>query len=236
MSSCLSTIYIDEAGDLGVNRGTRWFVLTAVIVNQEDESLIRSKIKAIRTRLNLQTIHFRNVKDFGRRSYIVRELSNECFSYVNIVFDTSLCDKVKMPTERVAYSLICGDLLQRVSLILKGTNRKGNIVLSSRGTSKDNELVEDIRERLTSDSDSLASDVFINAECKQASAWDMLQLADVCATSMFYSHEVNGYGFITPCFVMRLSHKLCNNSGVDGFDGLIYYSDNMRPPKEPIES
>ena len=50
------------------------------------------------------------------------------------------------------------------------------------------------------------------------------------------AHEVNGYGFITPCFVMRLSHKLYNYSGVDGFDGLIYYSDNMRPLKGLIES
>ena len=25
------TVYIDEAGDLGIGRGTHWFVLTAVI-------------------------------------------------------------------------------------------------------------------------------------------------------------------------------------------------------------
>lgn len=26
------TVYIDEAGDLGINRGTQWFILSAVIV------------------------------------------------------------------------------------------------------------------------------------------------------------------------------------------------------------
>ena len=36
------TIYIDEAGDLGINRGTRWFVLTSVIVNKESELNIRN--------------------------------------------------------------------------------------------------------------------------------------------------------------------------------------------------
>ena len=35
------TIYIDEAGDLGINRGTRWFVLTSVIVNKESELNIK---------------------------------------------------------------------------------------------------------------------------------------------------------------------------------------------------
>lgn len=32
MSDC--TVYIDEAGDLGYQRGTRWFVLSAVIVEK----------------------------------------------------------------------------------------------------------------------------------------------------------------------------------------------------------
>lgn len=29
------TVYIDEAGDLGIGRGTRWFVLTAVQLSTE---------------------------------------------------------------------------------------------------------------------------------------------------------------------------------------------------------
>ena len=39
------TVYIDEAGDLGIGRGTRWFVLSAVIVAKEDESAIREKMR-----------------------------------------------------------------------------------------------------------------------------------------------------------------------------------------------
>lgn len=31
----LCTVYIDEAGDLGCNRGTQWFVLSAVIVDKK---------------------------------------------------------------------------------------------------------------------------------------------------------------------------------------------------------
>ena len=31
------TVYIDEAGDLGIGRGTQWFVITAVIVPKESE-------------------------------------------------------------------------------------------------------------------------------------------------------------------------------------------------------
>ena len=35
MKNC--TVCIDESGDLGVNRGTRWFVISAVIIPEESE-------------------------------------------------------------------------------------------------------------------------------------------------------------------------------------------------------
>lgn len=39
MEEC--TIYIDEAGDLGINRGTRWFVLAGVLIKKADEKAIK---------------------------------------------------------------------------------------------------------------------------------------------------------------------------------------------------
>jgi hypothetical protein len=52
------SIYIDEAGDLGVKRGTRWFVLSAIAVNEEDEPQIRTICQSLKSYLNLNTIHF----------------------------------------------------------------------------------------------------------------------------------------------------------------------------------
>ena len=40
-------VYIDEAGDLGIGRGTRWFVLTAVVVKKTVEPQIRARMTAI---------------------------------------------------------------------------------------------------------------------------------------------------------------------------------------------
>ncbi|MCL2579355.1 MAG: DUF3800 domain-containing protein [Oscillospiraceae bacterium] len=230
------TIYIDESGDLGANRGTKWFVLTAVIVDASDEPNIRNKLKAIKSKLNLQAIHFRNVKDFNKRSYIVNELAGEHFQMANILFDTNQYDKNRMQTERIAYNYICRYLLERVSWLLRDTNRRGKIVLSSRGTSKDGELVGYIRDKLLPYPDNQIVDVFSGVECKQASVWDMLQLADVCATSMFYSHEINGYGFITPCFLYRLREKLYRRDGKLIKYGLKYFKDNMKPPKDNLKN
>jgi len=223
------TIYIDEAGDLGDNRGTRWFVLTAVIVDTKDEANIRKCIKTIRSKFNLQSIHFRSIKDFGRRSYIVRELVGEHFQYINIMFDTTLYDVCKISFSNEVYHFICKALLERVSWILRDTERKGEIILSGRGTSSDNELVDYIENEIIPHPNNTIADVFTNVDCKQASSWDMLQLADVCATTMFYSHEINGYGFITPCFAMRLKNNLCKTNDSSDISGIVYYDKKMKP-------
>ncbi len=36
-----SMVYIDESGDLGCGTGTRWFIISAVIVDKENEKKIR---------------------------------------------------------------------------------------------------------------------------------------------------------------------------------------------------
>ena len=230
MSDTQCMIYIDEAGDLGANRGTQWFVLTAVIVNVEDEPQIRKKLKAIKTMFNWQTIHFRNVKDFRQRMYIVRELSDEPFEIVNVLFDTNQFDQNKMQSEQ-AYNFICRYLLERVSWLLRDTGRKGRVVLSSRGTSRDEELSSYIRDKLVPYPNNQIADVFLSVECKQASAWDMLQLADVCATSMFYSHEVHKYGFTVPCYAIKLQAKLYRHNGKYVKYGIKYFNDSMEPVK-----
>ena len=230
MSDTLCTVYIDEAGDLGVNRGTQWFVLTAVIVNTANEPQIRQKLATFKTRFNLQTIHFRNLKDFLRRMCIVGALSDENFDIVSVLFDTNQFDKNKMQSEQ-AYNYICRFLLERVSWLLRDTNRKGKIVLSSRGTARDGELTSYIREKLLPYPSNQIADVFNGVECKTASTWDMLQLADICATSMFYSHEVNGYGFTVPCYAIRLNNKLYKHNGSRIGYGLKYFSADMKPIK-----
>ena len=70
-----SSIYIDEAVDLGIQRGTQWFVITGVIVAEEDEKRIREVIRQIKNRLNIHEIHLRKIHDFFRNSlYIISKL------------------------------------------------------------------------------------------------------------------------------------------------------------------
>ena len=237
MSDC--TVYIDESGDLGigVGRGTKWFVLSAVIVDKVAEPQITAKIAQIRTRLNINEIHMKKVQDFNKRALIVRELNGEQFMYMNVLVDTDKFDKAKIPSPIIAYNYVCKYLLQRVSWYLRDTGRVGDIVLSARGTTRDGELIQYIKEKLLPyPSNGIESSVFAKITAKTAATWDLLQLADVCATTMFLTYEVNGYGFSVPCYSTAMADHLYRKNGkVDSY-GIKFFSSEMKPNIDELKA
>ena len=222
-------VYIDEASDLGIKRGTRWFVITAVIVPKNVENDIRRSIISIRNKFNLKEIHLRKLRDFYKVSYVISQIKQFDFTIVNILVDTDILplkDSIK------TYNYMCKILLEKVSWFIDNNNATGEIVLSSRGTKRDGELIDYINNKLLGYEGNKIKDVFTSVKSKAASEWDMLQLADICATSMFWSHEVNSLGFITPCHMNNLKNKLYRYNGRTVQYGMKYYSKNMIPGKE----
>lgn len=218
-----SAVYIDEAGDLGSNRGTRWFVLSAVIVDKSDEPIIRSKMESLKNRLNIKTIHLRDIKDFYKRALITKVADDFRFTYVNVITDTNLLDPERL-SANAAYNFQCKILLERVSWFLKDTGRTADIVLSARGTSRDSELTAYITDKLLPyPHNNIESSYIRKVSAKSAGSWDLLQLADICATTTFLAHEINACGFRTPCFLRALQHHLYNRSGEVMSYGLKYY-------------
>lgn len=230
MNATKCTVYIDEAGDLGYQRGTQWFVLSAIIVDEDKEPSIRAKLAQIKSRLNVNEVHLRKITEFYRRAFIVQELAGEDFTYTNVVVDTNKLNLAMATSTSTAYNYICRMLIERASWFLRDTNRFGDIVLSARGTSRDGELIEYIREKLIPYPDNqIVADVFGKRSAKTAASWDMLQLADVCATTMFLTHEKNGWGFCTPCFSKALSNHLYTRKGNLDSYGLKYFDASMKP-------
>lgn len=235
MSDC--TLYIDEAGDLGMGKGSDWFILSGAIVNKEDEQEIRDTIKNIRVKLNINEIHFRKMISFDKKAYAVSELSKCNFEYITVVADANKLNLSKFhsaPTQRpsmIFYNHICRFLIERASWLLRDTGRTANIVLSSRGTNRDAELIEYIKKIITYRNNNIESR-FSGICAKPASSWDMLQLADVCATSMYNMYQVNGLGFTTPCYARKLQSHLYRHNGKTllKYD-MKYYDDAMAPDK-----
>ena len=235
MSSC--TVYIDEAGDLGIGRGTQWFVLSAVIIDKTAEQQIRAKIAQIKARINVNEIHLRKITDFNKRGLIVHELSTENFTYMNVLVNTNKFDSTKIPSTIIAYNYVCKYLLQRVSWYLEDQGKVGDIVLSARGTSRDGELIDYIRDKLLPYPDnSINAAVFNKISSKTAATWDMLQLADVCATTMFLTYEINGYGFSVPCYSMAsANHLYCKNGKIESY-GIKFFTSDMKPNIDELKA
>lgn len=229
------TIYIDEAGDLGFNRGTQWFILSGVIIDKDNEVQLREIMKNLKTKLNVNTIHFRNMK-YEQKAYVVDSLCQGSFIFISIIVDTS---KITLKTKNkddkpsfVTYYFACRLLLERASWYLRDTGKVADIVLSSRGTARDGELIDYIKEKLLNYNYNQIANVFDKVSAKTATSWDMLQLADVCATSMFYFYEPNRFGLITPCFLYRLFPFIYAHNQVIKNYGVKYYAEEMRPAND----
>ena len=84
----ISTVYIDESGDLGINKGTQWFIISGAIISTEDENNCLKTFRSIQNQLNIKKIHLREIREFNKRAFVVKKTSLENFTFVNVVIDT----------------------------------------------------------------------------------------------------------------------------------------------------
>lgn len=218
------TLYIDEAGDLGINRGTKWFVITGVIVKSDEEPEIRKTIQRIRSKLNLHEIHFRKIRNFTGQIFTCKELAQHNFIFISVLLDTSTTNKFIDSIK--SYNYMCRMLIERASWYMRDNNLFGDIVLSSRGTKRDGELINYINNKLLNYDRNEIEKGRIRKVCsKQAPEWDLLQLADVCATATFKAYEPDCNDIIFPCFMSNLSdhlyryHNKLDSYGIKFADG-----------------
>ena len=83
--------YIDDSGDEGVGgKGTKWFVITALIASQEEATALGCAYRWIRQRINLdanKVLHWSGLSH-PREKAVVEELSNNDFSVCSVLVDT----------------------------------------------------------------------------------------------------------------------------------------------------
>ena len=151
------------------------------------------------------------------------------FTFANVIIDTEKIDTNKLASPAVVYNYACKMLLERVSLYMQDKRGVTDIILSARGTSKDAELISYITEKLLPfRGNNIPNMYFKKVEAKQAPSWDLLQLADVCATSVFLSYEKNRGGFAVPCHVKTLEPRLYKHNNKTAGYGIKYMYSAMR--------
>lgn len=222
-----STVYIDESGDLGKGKGTRWFVITAVIVKEENEPEIEQAIRNIKEVLKIPEIHIKKISDFYKRMYIAKEASKADFTYANVIVDTQKLDYSKIGSAKVCYNYMCRMLLERVSWFLRDEKRTASIVLSARGEKRDKELIEYIKKLTRSAGNRIEKGTIENIISVKSSDLELLQLADICATTTFLAYEENKLGMSIPCLFNMLKRHLYSYSGKIERYGVKGFIDSM---------
>lgn len=126
-------VYIDEAGDEGINKGSKYFILTAIIVNKKDDLEISKKVDLIKSNLEMNVksqLHWKLIKGYPNKKMIMEIVSNLDINIINIIVDTK---SIKLIPSNNIYNYFSGYLYERICWFMQEKNGIANINISSRG-------------------------------------------------------------------------------------------------------
>lgn len=183
-------VYIDESGDEGINKGSKYFILTAIIVEKEKDLDISKKVDTIKEKLEMNIksqLHWKKIKGYPNKMMIMETVKDLDIKIINVVIDTK-CIK-KIPSNNIYY-FFSGYLYERICWFMKEKKAVANINISSRGNLSKENLSKYIKRKnhikIEIDSSMIKSIKIIPNERKK-----LLQLADCCCSALFQALKYN---------------------------------------------
>ena len=217
-------VYIDESGDEGINKGSKYFILTAIIVKKEHDLDVSKTVDIIKNKLELNAksqLHWNSIKGYPNKEMIMKVIGELDIKIINVIIDTK-CIKL-IPSNNIYY-YFSGYLYERICWYMKEQNAVANIIISSRGNLSKNILNKYINsnnhKKFEIESSKINSIKIIPNERKR-----LLQLADCCCSSLFqalkYNNEVH-FNYIKP-----VKNKIyCKNGNYSSYGLKLVPSDS----------
>lgn len=179
-------VYIDESGDEGINKGSKYFILTALIVEKEKDLEISKVVDKIKNNLELNTktqLHWKLLKGLPNKNMIMDIVSTLDIKIINIIVDTKCIQMI--PSNNI-YNFFSGYLYERICWYMIDCNGIANINISSRGNLSKKNLSEYINsnnhKKFNIDATKINQIKIIPNERRK-----LLQLADCCCSALFQS-------------------------------------------------
>lgn len=185
-------VYIDESGDEGINRGSEWFIMTAVIVPKDYDATLSNKIVKIKEIMGMtrkDQLHWNKILKYDKKIQIIYSLIAENFKIIHVAINTYDIKKLK---SKDIYPYFMSYLIERVSYYVSGQKGKCNIFISTR---QDNN--KEKNKYLTNELTSKRKYHHINVSCINSIKFvdnrdrNLLQLADVCCSSFSQAIKYN---------------------------------------------
>ena len=80
-------VYIDESGDEGIRRGSKYFILTAILVEKRKDLEVAKIVDKIKENLeiNIKTqLHWNTIKGYPNKLMIVQNIGNANITIINM--------------------------------------------------------------------------------------------------------------------------------------------------------
>lgn len=205
-------IYIDESGDEGINKGSKFFILTALVIEQEKDLEISKAVDKIKNNLEMnlkKQLHWKLIKGMPNKKMIMDVVSNLDLTIINIIVDTS---SIKFIPPKNLYNFFSGYLYERICWFMNDNNGLANINIISRGNLSKKILSDYINSKnhvkFDIDAKKIKQIKIIPNEQKK-----LLQLADCCCSALFQSLKFNDELHFD--YVLRIKNKIyCKNKKI----------------------
>lgn len=222
-------VYIDESGDEGIHRGSKFFILTAILVKKEKDLGISKCIDTIKENLEINIksqLHWNKIKGYPNKLMIMSNIGKMDITIINIIIDTS---KIKFINSNDIYNHFSGYLYERICWFVRDRNAVANINISSRGENLSKEnltfFLQNHTDKFKIDYDKIKQiKIYPNSQKK------LLQLADCCCSALGQALKYNDDKHHK--YISFLKNKFYeHNQKYLGY-GLKYVPGNITPAKE----
>jgi hypothetical protein len=234
MPKRLFRVYVDEAGDRGWGgRSTPTFVISAVIVEDDEADDLRAVLDGINTALGKPpstTLHWaENVKQHSQRKHVARQIAASPATLSNVVVlkeammgsGTALSDAATM------YNYAIRRLLERVSWYVD--ERNGVAVVTFAHVRRfPYEKLKSYLEILSLQPTEIRWHAFRRFKIDQPNRIRPLQVADLVAGCLNSALKADDYGDFEPAYLMELAPRIY----VRGAGQVTSYGMNIVGPRE----
>lgn len=192
-------VYIDESGDEGIKKGSKYFILTAIIVNKEEDLVIAKNVDIIKQNLEINIknqLHWKLLKGRPNKIMIMETISKLNIKIINVVINTKSI--LLIPSNNI-YNFFSGYLYERICWYMNDVNGIANINISARGNLSKKNLSSYLNsknhKKFNIDVSKINSIKIIPNERKR-----LLQLADCCCSALFQAlkyHDDNHFEYVS---------------------------------------
>jgi hypothetical protein len=238
------TAYIEEAGDEGLGKGSRWFIVGAVIVNYSKDLAVSRCIDEMKQNFRLQPpnapIHWRNIRHPSIRRGLIDCLAGHEFDISYVICD-SYHDEIMNSTLKGRgrlYFYLARILIERISWFGAERGDTVDLIFANRS----NMVYCDLKEYLAlllNDRICQIKPGIISLDrisCQNVGQLKLLQVADICNSSCFNAFEFDQYGYYDERFLLGLSGKIYRRTGNIFSYGLKFLPGNLHQSEELLQT